>query len=444
MSVGTAGAIALGVGSMAGGIASGAIGANAAGNAADAQTAAANHAADLQAQAQQNALQFQQGVWQQQQQNESPFLQSGAGATSTLDRLMGLNAPNIPANYGQPMPLSALNGQTAPRPSGNYAPGKPTFNDVGNRWKGGPVEPSKDYIVGEKGPEHLKMFPNGTGVVIPLGHQNLKKLMARAGGGPVGYQPPMTPGGGGVVAANPGLGSGQQFTASPVLSNQPGVNGNPAGGERAVSGQPVGSSGLAGPGSVAPGITSGQLSPFTSWNQQFQAPTSATEQNDPGYQFRLQQGEKALQNSAAAQGNLLTGNTAAGINAYGQDYASNEFGNVYNRAYQQYQDKYNIFKQNQADQFNRLAAIAGLGQTAVGQLNSAGSNAGSNIGNTYMQGSQQIGNSLQNAGAAQASGYVGGANAINGGISAGVGGLQQMMLLNQLQNQGYNPSQDGR
>lgn len=444
MSVGTAGAIALGVGSMAGGIASGAIGANAAGNAADAQAAAANHAADLQAQAQQNALQFQQGVWQQQQQNESPFLQSGAGATSTLDRLMGLNAPNIPANYGQPMPLSALNGQTAPKPSGTYAPGKPTFNDI-NRWKGGPVEPSKDYIVGEKGPEKLIMHPDGTGTVIPHGKFNIGGLQHRAGGGPVAA--PGSPGNplrdasGNPMQWLPGGGSGEPIQYGTV--GNPATPATPQTGVRGVSGNSPGG-GPASPGSVAPGITSGQLSPFTSWNQQFQAPTAATEQNDPGYQFRLQQGEKALQNSAAAQGNLLTGNTAAGINAYGQDYASNEYGNVYNRALGQYQQNYNIFQQNQANQFNRLASLAGMGQTAVGQLNSAGSNAGSNIGNTYMQGSQQIGNSLQNAGAAQASGYVGGANAINGGISAGVGGLQQMMLLNQLQNQGYNPSQDGR
>jgi len=70
---------------------------------------------------------------------------------------------------------------------------------------------------------------------------------------------------------------------------------------------------------------------------EFQAPTGATEQNDPGYQFRLQQGEKALQASAAARGNLLTGDTAKAIQGYGQDYASNEFQNLWNRALTQNQ-----------------------------------------------------------------------------------------------------------
>src|ERR1700757_976619 len=58
------------------------------------------------------------------------------------------------------------------------------------------------------------------------------------------------------------------------------------------------------------GLTStpgqGLLAPFS---EQFQAPTGVTEANDPGYQFRLEQGRKALENSAAARGGLLSGNT---------------------------------------------------------------------------------------------------------------------------------------
>src|SRR5712692_2716617 len=68
---------------------------------------------------------------------------------------------------------------------------------------------------------------------------------------------------------------------------------------------------------------------FPDWKQQFQAPTNVTEQNDPGFQFRLQQGEQALERSAAARGNLLSGGTAKALTQYGQDYASNEYGNVY-------------------------------------------------------------------------------------------------------------------
>jgi hypothetical protein len=76
---------------------------------------------------------------------------------------------------------------------------------------------------------------------------------------------------------------------------------------------------------------------FPAWSGKFEAPTDVTEQNDPGYQFRLAQGLKALQNSAAAKGSLLTGGTAKALNNYAQGEASNEYGNVYNRAFQQYQ-----------------------------------------------------------------------------------------------------------
>jgi hypothetical protein len=82
--------------------------------------------------------------------------------------------------------------------------------------------------------------------------------------------------------------------------------------------------------------------PFTyqPWTQQFQAPTDITEQNDPGYQARLALGQQALQRSAAAQGTLNTGGTEAALTQYAQNYASNEYQNVYNRALGQYQQAY--------------------------------------------------------------------------------------------------------
>jgi len=64
----------------------------------------------------------------------------------------------------------------------------------------------------------------------------------------------------------------------------------------------------------------------------FQGPTGVDEMNDPGYQFRLKQGRGALEASAAARGVLNTGGTLQGVLQQGQDYASSEFGNVWNRA----------------------------------------------------------------------------------------------------------------
>lgn len=64
----------------------------------------------------------------------------------------------------------------------------------------------------------------------------------------------------------------------------------------------------------------------------FTAPTAADMENDPGYQFRLSQGNQALNRGFAAGGTLLNGGTAKALARYNQDYASGEFQNVYNRA----------------------------------------------------------------------------------------------------------------
>lgn len=149
----------------------------------------------------------------------------------------------------------------------------------------------------------------------------------------------------------------------------------------------------------------------------FTAPTGVNEQNDPGYQFRLQQGQDALQKSAAAQGGLLTGGFARGLADYAQNDASNEYQNTYNRALQTYQTNYNAFQQNQANLYNRYAGMAGVGQQAVGQIGSEGGQAAANVGNTLLTGGAQVGQDLQNAAYQTGSGYAAVGNALGGGVS---------------------------
>ncbi|HLK53230.1 MAG TPA: hypothetical protein VKU42_07230, partial [Candidatus Angelobacter sp.] len=111
-----------------------------------------------------------------------------------------------------------------------------------------------------------------------------------------------------------------------------------------------------------------------------------------------------------------------------QDYSSNEYQNVFNRSLTDYQQAYNQFQQSQANQFNRLAAIAGIGQTSAGQLNSASAAAAQNTGNILLGSGAQIGSDLMAAGNARASGYLNQANALNGtlgnlaGLFGGFGG----------------------
>ena len=153
-------------------------------------------------------------------------------------------------------------------------------------------------------------------------------------------------------------------------------------------------------------------------------------QQDPGYGFRLSEGMKALERSAAARGGLLSGGALKGISRYSQDYASNEFTNAFNR-----------YMQQRGNQYNQLASMAGIGQTATANLGAAGQNYANNAGANIMGGAANASNALTSGAAARASGYVGGANAMIGGINNAVGSYQQNQLLNRLlpqQNQNYN------
>jgi hypothetical protein len=73
---------------------------------------------------------------------------------------------------------------------------------------------------------------------------------------------------------------------------------------------------------------------------QFRQPTFAEAQQEPGYQFRLQGGSDALERSAAARGVHRTGGTLKDIAEYGQNFASQEYGNVFNRALQSFDREY--------------------------------------------------------------------------------------------------------
>ena len=108
--------------------------------------------------------------------------------------------------------------------------------------------------------------------------------------------------------------------------------------------------------------------------------------------------------------------------------------NVYDRALQQYRIPYSIFQNNQANEYNRLAGLAGTGQTAASTLGQLGQQAASNIGNTYLTSGAQIGQDIQNAGAAQGSGYAAGANAWNGALGGFGGNLMSYGMLNQYLN----------
>lgn len=170
----------------------------------------------------------------------------------------------------------------------------------------------------------------------------------------------------------------------------------------------------------------------TPYSGQFTAPTGLTEQNDPGFQARLKLGTDAIQKSAAARGNVVTGATAKALDQFSQDYASNEYGNVYNRALTDYTTNFNAYNTNQSNQFNRIAALAGVGQTSANQLGQQGQAASNNVSSNLLNTAQNVGQQYNNAGAATASGYVGAGNAWNQGINGATSNLINLKLLSSL------------
>ena len=136
---------------------------------------------------------------------------------------------------------------------------------------------------------------------------------------------------------------------------------------------------------------------------------------DPSYQFRLAEGQKAVDNSAAARGSTLSGAALKALQKYGQGMASTEFQNSY----------------------NRLAGVSGQGQNAAAQQGSASMN----FGNSAAQ-------NIIGAGNANAAGTVGQANAWSSALGQGIQGYQQNELMNLIRgnktgSSSYVPMQAG-
>lgn len=176
--------------------------------------------------------------------------------------------------------------------------------------------------------------------------------------------------------------------------------------------------------------------PLAPWTGTFSAPTAAQAEATPGYQFQAQQGEQAVQNSAAASGGLLTGGTLKAEQNYGQGLASENYQNTFNNALTQYQTAYNTFQNNAANAYNREAGIAGIGQTAANQLGTEGQQAASNTANINLTTGAQQGADIQNAAFQTASGYTGAANALSGGIN----NIGSLSMLQQILAQQQQPS----
>jgi len=138
-------------------------------------------------------------------------------------------------------------------------------------------------------------------------------------------------------------------------------------------------------------------------------------EQDPGYAFRLSEGQKAIERSAAARGGLQSGSALKAAARFGQDMGSQEYANAFNR-----------YQINRSNQLNPLQSLMGAGQSAANTLTSAAG----------QQGQNQASN-IYNAGQARASGYVGSANALSGALQ-GIGQMATQYPLYQAQTNYMN------
>jgi len=134
-------------------------------------------------------------------------------------------------------------------------------------------------------------------------------------------------------------------------------------------------------------------------------------QQDPGYAFRMSEGLKALDRQAAARGGLISGAALKGAQRYGQEAASQEYTNAFNR-----------YQTNRANQLQPLQSLMGTSQTAANTIGTAAGNYAQGAGEAYM-----------GAGNARASGYMGGANALSNAIGQGLNAYQGQQFLNNMQ-----------
>lgn len=145
--------------------------------------------------------------------------------------------------------------------------------------------------------------------------------------------------------------------------------------------------------------------------------TMADYQADPGYAFRLAEGQKALARTQGAAGKYYSGAALKGLTDYNQNSASQEYQNAY--------DRYNT---NQNNLYNRLAGVsnsgqsagtsmAGINQNAANALVGSGQNAANTIASLGAGATNVIGQNTVGAGDARAQGTLGSGQAWITGIN---------------------------
>jgi hypothetical protein len=334
---------------------------------------AASNAADAQSSAARRAQEQASGQYNQTREDQRPWREAGGGALQMLTRGMGIHEPA--RQVAAPAPARAA---AAPAP----ASAQPVANNPNALWK-------QDDISQRLANHYMSIGRADLAAPYMPAQSTVAPAPAAA--------PTASPAGG-----SAGLTNSVASTVSGIMQKPGAVAASPAPGMASIMplvGEAMTGSGnsqmvntqVMNPGDPGYDDYRGGDMAEGDFNRDF---TMADYEADPGYAFRLAQGEKALQRSAAARGGMLGGGALKSLARYSQGVASEEYGNAYNR-----------FNSDRDRRFNRLSTIAGIGQTASGQLQQAGQNYSS----AYGAAQSDIGN-------AQSAGIVGQNNALTGAI----------------------------
>ncbi len=176
--------------------------------------------------------------------------------------------------------------------------------------------------------------------------------------------------------------------------------------------------------------------------------------NSPGYQFQLEQGQRAIDGSAAARGNLFSGATLKAQQQFGQGLADQSYqsflgdyrqqeANALNDFRTQQANSVNDYRSQQANYTNRLDNAVASGQNAAAQANNAATNSAAMQTNALMNAGNAQAQGYMAAGNATSAGQIGVSNALNTGINNALGAYQYMQNTASPALPGGNPLMTG-
>lgn len=128
---------------------------------------------------------------------------------------------------------------------------------------------------------------------------------------------------------------------------------------------------------------------------------------DPGYKFGLDQGTQGIERGQASRGNFLSGAAMKELNRFNQDYAGTKFNEGFGRAQSTWNTNLNAYDSNRNTIYNFLT-----GQSTLGQNSAARVGAGS------QQAANAAGQNIAAAGNAQSAASIVGGNALTSGLNS--------------------------